>query len=823
MPDAFVRDDIFCTWRGAALLVTDRRGGCGAHPLSGFFFRETRFLRAVRVEINGTPPWLCEAAAVAPNRLEFAYIHPEMTTFGGGGTGQSGDAEGLSADGLPERSIDVLLAYHLDPGRLAVRIRLTNRSRGELELDAACVFDADFADLLESQAGTRQQEAPVDAVAAGSRLELRYRHPRLPYRTSIEADGWQSGHANESDRCCPFVVAADSGETRASAHIRLAPQQSRELVLTIVPCAGASSVSPREAFERNETLARWQARFTRIETPASRRHEAVLQANIRDIASLPVLDGAPDEWLALQAGMPAYPAFFGRDAVTAGWQSGLLDCGRSLEAAFVALVRLQADHTDDWRDAQPGRIPYQVRSGPLATLNLNPYSAYYADFASPLMFVIALANLYAWTGDRGRLRRFWDPARRMLDWARDRGDADGDGYLEYRTRSPQGPKNQGWKDSGDAIVYEDGSPVPAPIATCELQGYWYIAQQLMGVLALVMGSRGDARDWWRRAADLKARFNRDWWVEEDRFFALALDPDKRPVRAVTSNVGHCLATGIIDAAHLPVVVERMFEPDLFSGWGVRTLSSRHAYYNPMSYHRGSVWAVEQATIVFGLRRFGFTERSLELTRALFDLAMLYGGYRIPECVGGYGRGERATPAAYPRANTPQLWNATAFPLAMQAMLGIVPLAPVATLVLDPALPAWMPDVVVRDLRVGEAKASLRFRRTADGSSSWEVLEKTGRLRVVRQPPPESLSATRGERVLDLMQTARSLGRRQVPGWRSDDPGERGSAAAPGDGVAPVSAQVRTKRPPLPVLAGAILLTVAGISALAAGFQRRRPD
>ena len=248
----------------------------------------------------------------------------------------------------------------------------------------------------------------------------------------------------------------------------------------------------------------------------------------------------------MQAGMPLYPAYFGRDGLTAGWQAASLDSGEALAASLTRLGRLQSDRFDDWRDEQPGRIPYQVRTGPLAILNLNPYSSYYADYASPLMYVISLANLWAWSGNRRHLEQHRDTVRRILDWARDHGDLDRDGYLEYHTRSSKGTKNQGWKDSGDAIVYDDGSPVPPPIATCELQGYWYIAQELMAMMSWIMGAREDARGHRQSAAALKERFNRDWWVEDQHFYALALDPAKRQVRAVTSNVGHCLASGIID-------------------------------------------------------------------------------------------------------------------------------------------------------------------------------------------------------------------------------------------------------------------------------------
>jgi glycogen debranching enzyme len=231
------------------------------------------------------------------------------------------------------------------------------------------------------------------------------------------------------------------------------------------------------------------------------------------------------------------------------------------------------------------------------------------------------------------------------------------------------------------------------------------------------------------------------------------------VRALTSNVGHCLASGIIDRDRLPAVVGRMFAPDMFSGWGVRTLSAAHAFYHPLSYHRGTVWAVEQATITFGLRRFGFDARAVDLAQAQFELAELYPEYRIPECVGGYARGERPVPGAYPRANAPQLWNATAFPLIVQTLLGVVPIASMQTLIVDPALPAWMPELILRDVSVGPAKATLRFWRDADGASKWDVLHTQGTLHVIRQPAPESLSATWGDRTEAVFQSALASFRR----------------------------------------------------------------
>jgi glycogen debranching enzyme len=246
--------------------------------------------------------------------------------------------------------------------------------------------------------------------------------------------------------------------------------------------------------------------------------------------------------------------------------------------------------------------------------------------------------------------------------------------------------------------------------------------------------------------ELKKRFNRDWWLDDLGFVALALDAEKRPVRSIASNAGHCLAAGIIDEEHIPSVVGRLFAPDMFSGWGIRTLSSDHPAYNPSSYHRGSVWAVENATIALGTRRYGFDERAVELTHAMFDLADLYGG-RIPECVGGRPRGEargsrleaRAWfPGTYPRANSPQTWNASGTLLLMHVLLGLQPVAPLDTLIVDPVLPLWMPEVILRDLRVGGAVATVRFWRDEKGESHAELVRRRGTLHLVRQPPIESL-------------------------------------------------------------------------------------
>jgi glycogen debranching enzyme len=733
---ATIRLETPCAWLGSTLLVVDTQGECGSTLLSGFYVREVRHLSTLRLEVNGERPWMSEWALPGPaDHLAYVFVHPELASFGGGGSGVSTDEETTDTHGIPYRALDLRLQYRVELDRLVADLLVTNRSRRRFACEIAWAFAADYADLLEAHEGVRQQQGEVASVVEAGGVHLRYGRPDLPFETTLALAG--PGAA---------VASAD----RIATRVVLAPGECVSLQLRVQAHDPDRPLDEAGRTARLRVLDTWRRGLTVLRVPGNPLAEGVLERALEDLASFPLLEGEPDEWLALQAGIPLYPAFFGRDALTAGWQAAMFDRGEMLDAALSRLGRLQSDRVFDWRDEEPGRIPYQVRSGPLARLGLNPFSAYYADFASPLMYVIGLGNLFAWTGDRDLVRRHFATAARILEWARTYGDRDGDGYLEYLTKSSQGTKNQGWRDSGDAIVYEDGRPVPPPIAPCEIQGYWYAAQQLMALLCWVLGERRDARAWWRSAKALKHRFNRDFWDAGESFFGLALDPDKKLVRVVTSNVGHCLATGIVGRDRLRDVAARLMAPDMFSGWGIRTLSTAHASYNPLGYHLGSVWAVENATICFGLRRYGFDDEALRLAGALFGLAALYPGYRIPETVGGYSQDEHPTPGAYPRSNTPQTWNTSALPLVVQSLLGLVPYASLHTLVADPVLPAWLPAVELHGLRLGATRASLRFSRDERGRGHVEVLEKDGPLHVLRQPPPESARAGLGRRLRSLV-------------------------------------------------------------------------
>ena len=732
-----VQPDVLFAWRGMSLLITDTRGECGReHPLTGYYFRETRFLSRLALEIEGADPWLCDAAIIDPRTLAFTFIHPESGHYGIAAAAAS-EKRGDPEKTLPDRALDLRLTYAVRPHRLEVAAVISNRSDHVLHVSPGWRIGVDFRGFLEAFQAEDVVHGDVRTAVEQRGVTFRYSHPKLPFHSTIRGSG-----AGE------WTLSPD----RVTTRLRLEPQQATTFELWVDPHDPEEPIDDESAARREQVLSAWAERATDIVVPGDAVVGRIVTRAVEDLGALPLLQGDEGEWLAPQAGLPRFPAFFARDGLTTGWQTAMVDRAAMLEATFKVCDRLQATAVDDFRDAEPGRILYQLRHSPKLRLGMTPEGLSYADFASSLMYVMSLANLYAWSGDRRVLDSHWDTARRVLEWAQSYGDRDGDGYLEYKTKSPKGPRHQGWKDSERAVVYEDGREVEPPIATCELQAYWFAALQMMAILAALRGEAGDAQDFWSRAAALKKRFNRDWWVESDGLFGLALDPTKRLVTTATSNVGHCLTAGIIDLDRLPRVVGRLFAPDMFSGWGVRTMSSAHPAYNPVSYHLGSVWAVENATIAFGLRRYGFDARMLDIAGALFQLAERYPAFRVPECIGGYPRDEHHTPGAFPIADPLQAWNTSVYPLLIQSLLGLQPVAPIETLFVDPGLPSWLPEVILRGLRVGEAAITLRFIREEDGNTTFEVLHKTGTLRVIRQPPPESRTATLADRMNGVLES-----------------------------------------------------------------------
>jgi glycogen debranching enzyme len=422
-----------------------------------------------------------------------------------------------------------------------------------------------------------------------------------------------------------------------------------------------------------------------------------------------------------------------------------------MPGTLAELARWQGTAVNDWRDEQPGKMLHQAERGPLAMLNLTPLGRYYGSITTSGFYPVIVSELWHWTGDKDLVQPFISPALKGLRWLDEYADLDRDGFYEYQTRSEQGVRNQGWKDSDDAIVHADGSQAQVPIATCEEQGFVYLAKLHLSEVLWWLDQKDEARRLYAEAVELKRRFNEAFWMEDVGFFAMGLDRDKRQIKAIGSNAGHCLGAGIVAPDFVHRTADRLFEPDMFSGWGIRTLSDRNPAYNPYSYHRGSVWPVEHGSFAVGFVRYGLHDHVERLCRAQFEAAALFDFYRLPELFTGHHRDEdHPFPAYYPNANSPQAWSASATWCLLQSLLGLYPYAPLNLLLVDPHLPRWLPEISISNLHVGRAVIDMRFHRSKNGDSDYEVLRKEGPLHVVRQPSPWSLTATFAERLEDAL-------------------------------------------------------------------------
>ncbi len=395
---------------------------------------------------------------------------------------------------------------------------------------------------------------------------------------------------------------------------------------------------------------------------------------------------------------------------------------------------------------------HQARTGPVSALGLDAMSGYYGDYATPVDFLVFLGQYLAWTGDLATVRQLLPAARAALTWLERFGDADGDGFLEYDTKSPQGVPHQGWKDAPDSIADIDGKLLGPPLATCELQGYYYSALRHAATVFALLGDRGLAGMLTRRAHRLRRAFDEAFWMPDQGTYAVALNENKQQIRAVTSNPGHLLVCAVVPGPKAALVADRLLADDMFSGWGVRTLSAHNPAYDPFSYHRGSVWPVEHGTFALGMARYGLVSQLHRLTEAVFDSTMLFEQYRLPEAVGGVHRdADHPHPGIYPQANAPQSWSASAIIMLVQALLTARPVAPARLLLIDPHLPPWLPDLRLEGLRVGRATVDLELGRHR-GRTRCRVIGRNGRLAVLRQPTAQSQATSLHSRARDLLRS-----------------------------------------------------------------------
>jgi glycogen debranching enzyme len=747
--------------RGRTVLAMAGDGFVHGDAAQGLFVSQTRLLSRYRYSVNGQAP----EPVVLSNVDAHSWLGYYLLPLRSGRDGAAGGTGGRSgAPNAAQHAVELMLSRFAEQG-FHEDADVTNFTQEAVAFELSLEVDADFAD----------RDEPPDGEAPAGRVTREWREGEggawelgLDYRAE---HGFQHhGEAGIATLHRGAILRVDGGSStprwgdgRITFSIRLEPHATWHACVTVLPQINGTlldgvyrcrsfGVANNERDAAGDLFVAEATTFTRPETetlgPAV---IPTLRQAVRDLAALRLhdLDVGDRAW-TIAAGLPEYVSLFGRDTLTASWQAGLISPAL-MRGTLAVLADRQGTRIDDWRDEQPGRMLHEAQVGPLAALNVIPLARYYGSITTSAFYPVVLSELWHWTGDKAQVLPHVEPALRALRWLDEYSDADRDGFYEYQTRSEQGVRHQAWKDFADAVVHEDGTQVPPPIATCEEQGFVYLAKLHMAELLWWLDRADEAKRLYTEAEELKRRFNQAFWMEDEGYFALGLDPEKRQIRSITSNPGHCIATAIVDAALVQRTAGRLFADDLFTGWGIRTLSSRHPAYNPYSYHRGTVWPVEQGTFALGLYRYGLHRHVEMLCRAQFEAATLFEFHRLPECLTGHSRDSaHPFPAVYPNANSPQAWSSSAVFNLLQALLGLYPYAPLRLLFVDPHLPDWLPEVTLGNLRVGDAAVAIRFFREPDGSSDYRVLEQRGSLHVICQPSPWSLTAGPVERLVDVL-------------------------------------------------------------------------
>jgi len=693
---------------GDTFLYSDLEGNLdhgGSYGL-GLYTRDTRFLSHFRMTIGGRDPVLLSSSSERGYMSHVDLTNPDL---------YDGDRIVVPQQTLNIRRIRVI------NGRLFERVRVKNYNAFAVSIDVTFVLGADFADIFEVR-GMLSPEHPVPEI------------PTLEDSRVVFGMTGRDGTRRQTRvefATQPDDLRAEGRIVHATFRLTLGPYQTKLLGFTIEPISGTETPPALEfdvaVHQLRRSYEEWEQASTQVITDNELFNE-LLDRSLRDLRALYT---ETEDGHIIAAGIPWYVTIFGRDSLIASHQ--LLSINpRPARETLAFLARHQGTQVDDWRDEQPGKILHEIRRGELAGAGVVPHTPYFGSVDSTPWFLVLYGQHLRWTGDVAFAEELLPAAEAALAWIDEYGDLDGDGFVEYLCRSAGGIRNQGWKDSHDSVVHADGRIAEPPIALAEVQAYVYMAKERMADVYLTLGRERDADRLIGQAEELRRRFNEAFWMEDERYFAGALDADKRQVRTVTSNPGHGLYCHIVDDDKAAALAKRLLAPDMFSGWGVRTMSKSAVAYNPMSYHNGSVWPHDNALIAAGFKRYGFVRSTNRVATALFDAAIQADYMRLPELFCGFTRRTPNRPVSYPIACSPQAWAAGSPFLMLQAMLGISARAHVNLLTVNkPNLPTWLNTVEVRNLAVGGSRISLLFRREGE-ITSFSVLSREGDVRVVME-------------------------------------------------------------------------------------------
>jgi glycogen debranching enzyme len=711
--------------RGNLFLVANAQGDvapAGARDL-GLFLTDTRHLSAWRLTVRGGPP-LVLSSQISPDYV--AQIDFTVTSL------HEGDLLGHEPVNFIHLRRDMLI-----DDVLVDRLALENFLARRIDFWVEMAWAADFADVFEVRGAKRALRGAYDLPRVERDLAVLSYQGRdgRRYATEIRIDGAAPDgggparlarlggrgarvelHLDPGERVeVSFVVAA--GVERGSA-VRPVPGEERPL-----PSRSARTFGERAA-ATHDAYGVWARQATRFRTSNEVFDQALAQA-VADLKALRVYHfGAP----VVSAGIPWYTCPFGRDALFAGYEA-LLAAPEVARDALRFLARLQGTRDDPSRDEEPGKIPHEIRFGEMAAAGEVPHSPYFGSADATPLFLVLLSEYELWTDDRETVDSLLPAAEAALGWLDRYADRDGDGLIEYERRAPKGLRNQGWKDSHDGVPFADGRPAEPPIALIEVQGYAIDARRRMADLLRRRGRRDEA---YRLVAAARAHaqaVEERLWMEGKGTYAIALDRDKRQVDAVTSNPGHLLFSQAAPPDRARRAAASLLDGAMWSGWGIRTLAAGQGAYNPLSYHNGTVWPHDNAICAMGMSGYGMTREAGDVLSALWQAVQHFRHLRLPELFCGLPR-DGTFPVHYPVACSPQAWSSAAWFLLLRAVLGISADAPRRTLrIVAPQMPPWLDEIVLEGLRVGPARATIRFVRGPKGAFPEVVDVEGGPLRV----------------------------------------------------------------------------------------------
>ena len=719
------------------VIVSDEQGDMpqGRRRL-GLYYRDTRYLSIFEMTIDGQRTRLLSSSSEQNYVCDIQLANPTIEL-----------PDGNTA---LARTISIRRSRYLKDG-LHERISFYNHNTFPVPLQFTLTLGSDFCDIFEVRGSERERRGELSSPSfADSHLTLSYLGlDGVRRRTEIIFDVAPTGveieerpaepalrrsstYLPEATEIATMTVYSPSF-ARVSWGLTLMPGKPLSITLHILATEEEPTPSvvsfENGLSELRNSYQHWFSQCTKLETD----NELFNQLLERSLLDLRLLIEETPEGLVPSAGTPWFACIFGRDSLITSLQTLMLNPQIAV-ATLRFLARHQGTKVDPWRDEEPGKIPHEMRKGEVAKLGEIPHSTYYGSVDATPLFLILFTETMKWLDDDDLYREILPAAKLALEWMERYGDVDGDGYLEYLTRSSVGNRDQGWKDSRGSITYPDGTPAEPPIALVEVQGYAYRAMREMAELLGRKGEISLSDKLNKRAALLKENFNRDFWIEEKRSFAQGLDAHKRPVETLTSNPGHCLFGDIVDEEKARYLVLRLTSADMACGWGIRTVSSREPQFNPMSYHNGSIWPHDNSLIVAGMRRYGYHWEAEEITSQLFQASLFFKYSRFPELFCGFARDREAysVPADYPVSSSPQAWAAGSAILLFQSMIGIGVDAASKRLYLTPHLPDWLKYASVPNLRIGKGRVDLYFERHEE-DTSFRITENEAGVEVVMPP------------------------------------------------------------------------------------------